>query len=323
MSVSTDIPYWLALTARSALPISKIEELYSRKKSIEALWTESVPFLKQNGFAESEIRKIFEIRNTLDIKYFKSLESILTSINIKIIRYVDDSYPALLKDFGHYNIKPPSVLLLKGNFAALGEGVAIVGTRECSFHGHTMARKLARTIAKAGYIIYSGLARGIDTEAHCGALEARGRTVGVLPWLSDKEFYPEENFNLAHEIIKKGAIISEYYDPPREHPSQGAPAAFVLRNRITSGLARCVILVESGGGAGTYRQAAIARDQGRQMFAVKPKKDNKIALEGFNQFVKMGATPIDSPKPVLEFLKQIPSKKGKDEMIDKFYERLQ
>ena len=233
------------------------------------------------------------------------MESTLTSKNIKIIRYVDDNYPALLKDIGHYNIKAPSLLLLKGNATALSEGVAIVGTRECSFHGHTMARKLARTIAKAGYVIYSGLARGIDTEAHCGALEARGRTVAVLPWLSDKEFYPEENFNLIHDITKKGAIISEYYDPPREQPSQRAPAAFVLRNRIISGLARCVILVESGKSAGTYRQAAIAKDQGRRMFAVKPKKDNKIALEGFNQFVKLGATPIDCAQPVLEFLKQV------------------
>ena len=166
---------------------------------------------------------------------------------------------------------------------------------------------LPRTIAKAGYVIYSGLARGIDTEAHCGALEAKnGKTVAVLPWLSEENFYPEENIPLALDIARNGAVLSEYYDPPRSYPcAPNARAAFVIRNRITSGLARCIILVESGSTGGTYRQATIARDQGRKMFAVKPKSDNKVALEGFKQFMAMGATPIESAKPVLQYLKDL------------------
>lgn len=303
MNYPSDIPYWLALAAKSALPIPKLEAIFNNHHSLEPLWTENVDFLRCEDFNDSEIRKILEYRLSVKINYYQTLTKTLESKEIKIIRYVDNDYPSILKDFGNYHIKPPLAFLLKGSVDALDEGVAIVGTRECSFHGHMMARRIARTIAKAGYIIYSGLARGVDTEAHCGALEASyGRTVAILPWLSEQDFYPEENINLAADITKKGAILSEYYEPPRVHPSLNARAAFVIRNRITSGLARCIILVESGATGGTYRQASIAKDQGRKMFAVKPKSDNKRAMEGFKQFIEMGATPIESAKPVLEFL---------------------
>jgi predicted Rossmann fold nucleotide-binding protein DprA/Smf involved in DNA uptake len=115
--------------------------------------------------------------------------------------------------------------------------------------------------------------------------------------------------------------VSEYYSPPFEHSaSQQARAAFVIRNRITSGLTRCVILVESGSSEGTYRQAIIARDQGRKVFAVKPRRDNRVATEGFKKFIEMGATPIESAKPVLEYLKQY-SSKVKEKRIDSFYQK--
>ena len=97
---------------------------------------------------------------------------------------------------------------------------------------------------------------------------------------------------LASDISKNGAILSEYYEPPRVRPSLNARAAFVIRNRITSGLARCVILVESGKIGGTHRQVTIAIKQRRKVFALKPRRDNKEAIEGFEEFVKMGATPI-------------------------------
>jgi DNA processing protein len=248
------------------------------------------------------------------------MEEKLKEQKIAIIRYVDPEYPPILKDFGEYHIRPPLVLLVKGSLANLGDGVAIVGTRECSFYGHSMARKLAKTIATAGYFVASGLARGVDTEAHCGALEApSGKTVAVLPWLD--KIYPEENVKLAQDITKKGALISEYYSPPFEHSSTQARAAFVIRNRITSGLSRCIILIESGMSGGTYRQAIIAKEQGRKIFALKPKRENKDALEGFNKFIEMGATSIESAKPVLDYLKQYQSTKVKEKRIDSFYQR--
>jgi DNA processing protein len=319
MSQKLDLPYWLALVTKGSLRSQVIERVFLSYNSIEPLWTEKPETFRQMHITESEITKIIELRK-IDLDYFIKLNALLKESGIKVIRYVDSAYPSILKDFGNYHIRPPLALLIKGYVDHIRDGVAIVGTRECSFHGHTMARTLARTIAKAGYIIYSGLARGIDTEAHCGALEAKnGKTVAVLPWLSEEDFYPDENIQLAADIARNGAVLSEYYDPPRAHPTApNARAAFVIRNRITSGLARCIILVESGSTEGTYRQATIAKDQGRKMFAVKPKSDNKVAVEGFKQFISMGATPIESAKPVLQYLKEFSAESGKEKTIDHF-----
>jgi predicted Rossmann fold nucleotide-binding protein DprA/Smf involved in DNA uptake len=94
----------------------------------------------------------------------------------------------------------------------------------------------------------------------------------------------------------------------------------VLRNRITSGLSRCVILIDSGESEGTYRQAIIAQKQGRKIFALKPRRENKEALKGFNKFIEMGATSIESTKPVLNYLKRFKSTTLKEKRIDSFYQ---
>jgi DNA processing protein len=310
--------YWLSLVTKDRLiTIPRIERVFKQYNSLAPLWNESVDFLRDLGLSDGEIRKFLQFRLSFKAEDFTRLAEKLKHENIAVVRYVDPTYPKLLKDFGDYYIKPPILLLVKGSLEKLSNGVAIVGTRECSFYGHMMARRLARSIAKEGYFIVSGLARGVDTEAHCGALEASaGRTIAVLPWLD--RIYPEENIKLSRDIERRGAIISEYYSPPFESSSNQAKAAFVIRNRITSGLCRCVILIESGMSGGTYRQATIAKEQGRKVFALKPRKENKEAFEGFKKFVEMGATPIESAKPVIEFMKQYPSAKGKEKKIDSF-----
>jgi DNA processing protein len=323
MKKFADIAYWLALIEKSRLlPIATIEQIFKRFNSIEPLWTEGTDFLKSLSLSDNEIRKIIQYRNSVEIEHFNSLSESLANEGIQVIRYVDEEYPKLLKEFGEYHIGPPLALLVRGSLKQAAEVVAIVGTRECSFYGHMMARKIARTVAKAGYIVASGLARGVDTEAHCGALEApRGKTYAVLPWMEMKEFYPPENIKLASDIMAKGALISEYYLPPRELPASRAPAAFVIRNRIISGLSRCVILIESGLSGGTFRQATIALKQGRKVFALRPKQKNKEALEGFLKFLEMGATPIDDAKQVLDYLRRQPSTAKKEKRIDSFYPR--
>lgn len=320
MNETSEAAYWLSLVPKDRLiSIPKIEQVFYKYNSIEPLWKEKPDFLLNLGLNENQVKKFLEFRLSFKPEYFQRLEEKLKEQKIAIIRYVDPEYPRILKDFGEYYIKPPLVLLVKGSLNKLGDGVAIVGTRECSFYGHTMARKLARTIAKAGYFVASGLARGVDTEAHCGALEApSGKTIAVLPWFD--KIYPEENVKLAQDIAKRGALVSEYYTPPFENSSSQARAAFVIRNRITSGLSRCVILIESGMSEGTYRQALIAKEQGRKIFALTPRKKNKEALAGFNKFMEMGATSIESAKPVLEYLKQYQSTKVKEKRIDSFYQ---
>jgi len=237
------------------------------------------------------------------------------------LRYVDKIYPTSLKDLGKSLDGPPLVLLHKGSLYNFDDCVAIVGTRESSHYGHVMARKLAKTIAKSGYTIVSGLARGTDTEAHCGALEVpRGKTIAVLAWMNP--IYPPENVELAKDIVARGTLLSESYLKPSSKFGRLTPGKFVERNRITSGISRCVIAVESGKEGGTVHQVRIALSQGRKVFAVKPKSGNQRAKEGYKIFLDMGATPINSAKPVLDFLKKSTAQKTfEDRKIESFSQR--
>jgi DNA processing protein len=173
-------------------------------------------------------------------------------------------------------------------------------------------------VARLGYTVVSGLARGVDTEAHCGALEVPGgKTVSILAWMNP--IYPAENTELSNDISARGALLSERYLPGTKF-GKTAPGNFVERNRIISGISRCIIVIESGPEGGSVHQARIAKAQGRKIFVVKPKKVNKRALEGFKLFMSMGATPIDSIKPVAEYLKSIPTGKIEERKIDSFYQ---
>jgi len=131
--------------------------------------------------------------------------------------------------------------------------------------------------------------------------------------------YPSENNELSKDIIARGALLSESYFSPKSRMGKLNRARFVERNRITSGLSRCVIAVESGKEGGTVHQVRIALSQGRKVFTVKPKGSNKRAKEGYKLFVEMGATPIRSAKPVLDFLKKSSSQTAFEEKrIDSF-----
>ena len=144
----------------------------------------------------------------------------------------------------------------------------------------------------------SGLARGADTEAHVGALSVKeGRTVAVLAWFDP--LYPPDNEELSKSIEQRGAIISERY----ERPKSFAAGTFVERNRITSGISRCVIAVESDEEVGRCIKFALQLCKGRRSFAVTPKNGDTRAMRGFRMFMKMGAIPISSSDPVVEFLR--------------------
>jgi DNA processing protein len=200
--------------------------------------------------------------------------------------------------------------------------VGIVGTRNCSHYGHMMARKLGRSVARLGYTVASGLARGVDTEAQCGALEVPGgKTISVLAWMN--YIYPAENTELSKDISTRGALLSERYLPGLKFNRTRAPGTFVERNRIISGISRCIIAVETGTEGGTIHQVKIAIAQGRKVFTVKPKRTHPKVLEGFKLLIDLGATAIDSIKPVKEYLKkQILFEKAKEKKIDSFGQNL-
>jgi DNA processing protein len=324
LNIPTDLAYWLALSDKKwVISPTKVEKVYNEHNSIEPLWNADPEYLRKLGMNESAILGFIKYRNSIVHKAdFQKIINSGEKEGIRIIRIVDAEYPQLLKkaaDYTHVFQEPPLLLFHKGTLLNFDNCVGIVGTRECSHYGHMMARRLGRAVAKLGYTVVSGLARGVDTEAHCGALEvSQGKTIAVLAWMN--YVYPSENKELSKDIAARGALLSERYAPSLNF-SKTAPGNFVERNRIISGISRCIIAVESAPEGGTVHQVKIAKAQGRKVFAVKPKRENKRAMEGFKLFMDLEATPIDSIRPVKEFLeKHAPTDKSKEKKIDAFYQ---
>ena len=205
-----------------------------------------------------------------------------------------DEMPPLLRAIHD----PPKRLYLRGNGPAelLSQpAVAIVGARACSPYGSHVARLLAREIAAAGVVVVSGLARGIDAEAHRGALEAGGRTIAVLGCGIDRD-YPAAHASLATRIADEGLLLSEY-----EAGVAPAPWQFPARNRIIAGLALATIVVEARERSGALITADFALEDGREVFAVPGEITSGLSA-GTNALLRLGATPLTCAGDVLESL---------------------
>ena len=192
----------------------------------------------------------------------------------------DEAYPERLSEI----YDPPAVLWMRGDVALLKRpGIAVVGTRQPTPYGAGMAEMLARDLGHRGLVILSGMARGVDTAAHTGALATRGKTVAV--WGTGIDVvYPKENKKLAEKIVEAGgAIVSEY--PQGTFP---APQNFPIRNRILSGMSVGVLVVEAGEYSGTRITARCAMEQNRDVYAVPGNVTNKNAW-GPNTLIKQGA----------------------------------
>ncbi len=201
-------------------------------------------------------------------------------------------YPPLLSELHD----PPATLFLRGAAeAVLAPGVAVVGARSCSAYGAQVARSLARDLASAGLVVVSGLARGVDGEAHRGALEGGGRTVAVLGCGIDRD-YPRSHTELARRIVSSGAVVSEY--PPGVEP---APWRFPARNRIIAGLSLATVVVEARERSGALITADFALELGRDVFAVPGEITSGLST-GTNDLLRQGAAPLTSVRDVLEAL---------------------
>jgi DNA processing protein len=193
---------------------------------------------------------------------------------------------------------PPPGLFVRGEaeLELLGRpAVAIVGARACSGYGASVARSLARELAAAGLVVVSGLARGIDAEAHRGALEAKGATVAVLGCGIDRD-YPAAHAELARRIAAAGLIVSEY--APGVEP---APWRFPARNRIVAGLCAATVVVEARERSGALITADLALEEGREVFTV-PGEITSALSAGTNDLLKLGASPLTSAADVLSSL---------------------
>lgn len=193
---------------------------------------------------------------------------------------------------------PPPSLYLRGSGGPelLGRrAVGVVGARSCSPYGAQVARMLGRELAAAGLVIVSGLARGIDGEAHRGALESGGPTVGVLGCGIDRD-YPAANAALSRRMEDGGLVVSEY-----EAGVEPAPWRFPARNRIIAGLCEAVVVVEARERSGALITADFALDEGREVFAVPGEITSALSV-GSNALLRLGATPLTGSGDVLEAL---------------------
>ncbi len=216
--------------------------------------------------------------------------------SVKLVTLADEDYPEMLKRISD----PPLALYVAGDTRILNKaGCAVIGTRHASLYGRETARRFGYQLAAAGYCVISGFARGIDTEAHSGAVQAGGLTVAVLGSALDK-MYPQENRKFARELIEKGGAIITEYPFGREADRQ----TFPQRNRIVSGMSRGVLVIESPLRSGTLITVAQALEQGRSVMAVPGRIDSQ-ASAGSNRLIREGARLVASVEDVLEELQDL------------------
>lgn len=216
--------------------------------------------------------------------------------DIKTITLLDEEYPEKLKNI----YDNPKVLYAKGNIELLNEqSVAIVGCRDCSEYGKNIARKLSYNLAKENICIISGLAKGIDTFSHIGALEAGGKTIAVIGNGLDY-VYPFENKDLYERILKNDGLIVTEYNLGIKPEKLNFPA----RNRIISGLSDAIVVVEAKEKSGALITAEFGLEHGKEVLAV-PGNVNSINSKGTNNLIKDGAYIVTDYKDVLECIRQL------------------
>ena len=239
------------------------------------------------GIGKEASRTIANWQKEIDLK--AELKKIQT-LNIGIITPEDQEYPSLLREI----YDPPLVLYSWGKLKKSdSEAVSIVGSRQATYYGKETARKLGFQLANAGLCVVSGMARGIDSAAHEGALAAGGRTIAVIGSGLGK-IYPPENQQLAEKISSNGAVISEF---PVDFPPQ--KRSFPQRNRIVAGWARGTLVIEAGARSGALITAAQASDSNRDVFAV-PGQIDRPASAGTNRLIQQGAKLVMNAKDVIE-----------------------
>ena len=211
--------------------------------------------------------------------------------NVRLVSYISQNYPKSLFEIPD----PPPFLYVKGQLRSHELSIAIVGSRRATAYGLITTAKLAEDLASHGICVISGMARGVDTAAHKGALQSGGRSIGVLGCGVDK-IYPPENRALFEEMASKGCLVSEF-------PLGTQPLAenFPRRNRIISGLSSGVLVVEAAEKSGSLITAQYALEHGRDVFAV-PGNISFATNRGSNRLIKQGAKLVDCVEDILEEL---------------------
>lgn len=271
-----------------AITVAKLTEVFG--SAAAALQASADDLLRCPGIGRTRAASFADAFRTIDPD---KEESRAEKMKVRIIARSDPEYPRALLDIHD----PPLVLYCFGDIAAFDiPAVAMVGTRMPTVYGRETARRFAYGIASAGYAVVSGMARGIDTESHRGAVDAHGRTIGVLGGAIDC-FYPEENRPLAHAVVNSGGIIVSEYPLGRQPDRQ----TFPMRNRIISGLSAGIIVVEAAVKSGSLITASQAVEQGRAVMAIPGRIDTPTSL-GCNKLIREGAKIVLDPGDVIDEL---------------------
>ena len=226
---------------------------------------------------------------------------LIEKYHVKIITQDDPAYPVNLKNI----FDPPLVLFLRGEILPEDDlSIAIVGTRIATIYGMNMARKISSQLGQRGFAIISGGARGIDTAAHQAALVINARTIAVLGCGVDV-VYPPENTRLFGQIIKNGALVSEF-------PMGTLPLGqnFPQRNRIISGLSVGVVVIEAPRKSGALITACSALEQGREVFCV-PGQADSFTMKGSHQLLREGAKLVEDVDDIIEEIEPLLRDRGR------------
>lgn len=281
---------YIALNMMQGVGPVTVRTLASHLGSVVAIFEADGPALMAApGVSREIVAKIMEQRGRLDVD---REEQSAAAIGAHLITPVDAEYPKRLLQI----YDPPLALYVQGALQLRDEhGVAIVGSRRTSHYGLETAERLGHQLAQSGVTVISGLARGIDTAAHKGALKGPGRTVAVLGGALDCMF-PPENAVLARQIAGQGAVVSEYV--MGRAPDK---TTFPVRNRIVSGLSKGVVVVEADVASGAMITADQAMEQGRTVFAV-PGRVDTFGARGPHKLIKSGAKLVESVEDILDEL---------------------
>ena len=287
MAIRDELTTWVALKSVEGVGSVAFRNLLAVYGSPRRVFEAALPDLEQAAGLNHKTA-----RNIKDFRGWEQARAELAKAEregVSIVTCEDPEYPERLRRI----YDPPPLLYIKGSLDTADIPVAVVGSRNASPYGRYVTEKLSRELAQRGATVVSGLARGIDTCAHRGALAARGRTIAVMGCGIDV-IYPPENRKLHGEIASNGAVVTEFAfgtEPDRPH--------FPARNRIISGLSLGVLIVEAGEKSGSLITARCALEQNREVFAV-PGSIDLPGSRGTNRLLRQGAKLVETVEDILE-----------------------
>lgn len=282
--------YWAALSATPGLGLRNIPFLVDYFGSARMAYLAAREDYLATGL-NFNLRHLDKFLHNRRREYPEELAAFCQREHVRLLCYNDTDYPERLKQ----TAVPPVALYIKGNLPTLKASLAMIGSRRASAYGIKVAQAFAQDLAAAGLEIISGGAKGIDTASHEGALQGGGPTVAVLGCGIDI-VYPSENQKLFARIREQGALVSEF--PPGTPPLQGN---FPQRNRIVSGLAQGILVVEAAQKSGAMITVGFALEEGREVFCI-PGSIFLPNSAGCHSLIKAGARLVDRPEDILEDL---------------------